>query len=393
MPRLTSILPKYRKHSSGQARVTINGRDYLLGPHGTRASKLEYDRVITEYLASGRSNTFGAPQGTHTLAMVMADYLVYAKSYFGISPSSEWHRIKYALAPIKKLYASLPAADFASPHFKAVRQHLLDQDLCRNTINAHMKRIVRMMKWAASEGIVPANVFETLRLIPGLRKGRTTARETEAVKPVDASVVELTLKHLPPLVADMVRLQLLTGCRPGEVCKLTPRMIDRSGEVWVARPDDHKTAHHGHTRAIFFGPKAQSILAPYIQREPDDCLFRPADSVNQKRKADHAKRVTPLSCGNRPGKTNRRKTSGRTRVAGESYTVPAYARAITRAAEKAGVQHWAPNQLRHSRATEIRKMFGLEAAQVVLGHASADITQTYAERNESLASEVALKTG
>lgn len=393
MPRLTSLLPKYRKHASGQARVTINGRDYLLGPHGTRASKLEYDRVIAEYLASGRSGSFGLSQGSRTLAMVMVDYLAYAKSYYGTEPSSEWHRIKYALTPLKKLYASLPAADFASGHFKAVRQQLLDQDLCRNTINSRMKRIVRMMKWAASEGIVPASVFETLRLIPGLRRGRTTARETDAVKPVEVSDVELTLTHLPPLVADMVRLQLLTGCRPGEVCKLTPSMIDRSGKVWVARPDDHKTAHHGHKRAIFLGPKAQAILAPYIEREPGECIFRPIDCVSQRRKADHAKRVTPLSCGNRPGKTNRRKTSGRTRVAGESYSVPAYGRAITRAAQKAGVQHWAPNQLRHSRATEIRKKFGLEAAQVVLGHASADITQTYAERNESLAIEVALKTG
>jgi len=261
MPRLTSILPKYRKHASEQARVTINGRDYLLGSHGTRASKLQYDRVIAEYLASGRSNAFGAPQDSHTLAMIMADYLAYAKNYYGTTPSSEWHRIKYALASIKKLYAGLPAAEFGSGHFKAIRQHLLEQDLCRNTINARMKRIVRMMKWAASEGMIPASVFETLRLIPGLRKGRSTARETEAVKPVDASIVELTLKHLPPLVADMVRLQLLTGCRPGEVCKLTPKMIDRSGEVWVARPDDHKTAHHGHKRAIFFGPKAKLSIA------------------------------------------------------------------------------------------------------------------------------------
>lgn len=184
MPRLTSILPKYRKHASGQARVTFNGRDYLLGPHGTRTSKLEYDRVIAEYLASGRSNAFGASQDSHTLAMVMAGYLAHVKSYYGTDSSSEWHRIKYALTPIKKLYASLPAAEFASSHFKAVRQHLLGQDLCRNTINARMKRIVRMMKWAASEGMVPASVFETLRLIPGLRKGRTTARETEAVIPV-----------------------------------------------------------------------------------------------------------------------------------------------------------------------------------------------------------------
>jgi site-specific recombinase XerC len=42
---------------------------------------------------------------------------------------------------------------------------------------------------------------------------------------------------------------------------------------------------------------------------------------------------------------------------------------------------WAPNRLRHSAATEIRKNFGLEAAQVILGHSAADVTQIYAERD------------
>jgi integrase len=37
--------------------------------------------------------------------------------------------------------------------------------------------------------------------------------------------------------------------------------------------------------------------------------------------------------------------------------------------------------------------FGLEAAQVVLGHASADITQVYAERNQKLAAEVIRQIG
>jgi hypothetical protein len=45
MPRLTQAVPKYRKHKQpGLAIVTINGRDHLLGPHNTKASKLEYDR-------------------------------------------------------------------------------------------------------------------------------------------------------------------------------------------------------------------------------------------------------------------------------------------------------------------------------------------------------------
>ena len=34
--------------------MTLSGQDYYLGPHGTKASKLEYDRVIAEWLARGR---------------------------------------------------------------------------------------------------------------------------------------------------------------------------------------------------------------------------------------------------------------------------------------------------------------------------------------------------
>ena len=42
---------------------------------------------------------------------------------------------------------------------------------------------------------------------------------------------------------------------------------------------------------------------------------------------------------------------------------------------------WTPNQLRHSRATLIREEYGIEAAQVVLGHSDCEITRVYAERD------------
>ena len=42
-------VPSYRKHSSGQARVTFNGKDYLQGPYGSPASKEAYGRLIAEY--------------------------------------------------------------------------------------------------------------------------------------------------------------------------------------------------------------------------------------------------------------------------------------------------------------------------------------------------------
>jgi len=57
------------------------------------------------------------------------------------------------------------------------------------------------------------------------------------------------------------------------------------------------------------------------------------------------------------------------------------------------VSDWFPNQLRHTRATEVRKTHGLEGAQVVLGHARADVTQVYAERNLELAAQIARISG
>ena len=54
---------------------------------------------------------------------------------------------------------------------------------------------------------------------------------------------------------------------------------------------------------------------------------------------------------------------------------------------------WAPNRLRHTAATEIRREFGLEAAQISLGHSQANVTQVYAERDMKKGIEVARKIG
>jgi hypothetical protein len=51
----TPRTPSYRLHKpSGQAVVTLNGRDVYLGKHGTPESRAEYDRLIAEWLLNGR---------------------------------------------------------------------------------------------------------------------------------------------------------------------------------------------------------------------------------------------------------------------------------------------------------------------------------------------------
>jgi hypothetical protein len=95
MPKVTSSVPKYRKHSSSAAHV--NGRVFLLGPYGTKASKIEYDRIIAEYLVSGRRASCGFPNESLTIVSVMADYLDHAKAYYGTaSEQSGTSRVAYA---------------------------------------------------------------------------------------------------------------------------------------------------------------------------------------------------------------------------------------------------------------------------------------------------------
>jgi hypothetical protein len=55
MPKLNGRLPKYRKHKhSGKAVVTLNGEDHYLGVHGSEERLGLYDKLIAQWLASGR---------------------------------------------------------------------------------------------------------------------------------------------------------------------------------------------------------------------------------------------------------------------------------------------------------------------------------------------------
>ena len=275
MPRLVHAVPKYQKHrASGQAVVSINGRDHYLGLHGSKASRIEYDRLITEWLASGRSRSFGSSQPALTIVQMLADYLAYAAKYYGKDPRGEYPQILRALRPVKELYGRTAVEDFSVLQFKAVRERASTKGRSRKYVNGIMRRVARMFKWAAGEGLIPASIHQNLAVVPGLRRGKCNLPDHTPILPVDDAVVEATLHHLPEIVADMVRLQRSTGMRPAEVCILRPCDLDRSGEVWVYRPSHHKTEHHGRSRTVLIGPKGQEILRRYLSRPPEDYCLR-----------------------------------------------------------------------------------------------------------------------
>jgi integrase len=187
----------------------------------------------------------------------------------------------------------------------------------------------------------------------------------------------------------MIRLQLLTGMRPGEVLRLTTGQVDRSGDVWVYRPAKHKTAWRGRKREVFIGPKGKEVLAPWLKADPEAPVFSPQDDYIARMAEKRAGRKSKVQ----PSQVDRIKRNAR-RKPTLWYDARAYAHAIRRACNAAGIKPvWGPNRLRHSYATACRAAFGLEGAQVMLGHSRADVTQIYAEVDASKASEIARKIG
>jgi integrase len=389
---LVTRVPSYRLHKpTGQAVVTINGRDRYLGQHGSAASRRAYKRLIAEWAASGGDPATNADL---TVAEVIQRFRRHAEAYYrgpDGQQTCEVENIRKACRLLRMIYSDTLAKDFGPLALQAVRGALIEKRYCRTSINRDIGRIKLMFKWAGAQELIPPSVFHGLQAVAGLRAGRSGAKESDPVKPVPQAFIDAVLDHVPLTIAGLINLQLLTAARPGELLILRTGDLDMSGRIWTYTPQRHKTTYRGHRRTIYLGPRAQEIVRPFLKTELTAYVFSPRESWSDYLVKKHVARKTPLNYGNRPG-TNciRRKPK---RAPGDCYTVHSYGRAIRRACDKSGIPIWGPHRLRHNAATNLRKEFGLDIARVILGHRSAAITEMYAELDHAKALEVVGKVG
>jgi integrase len=430
-------IPSYRHHKpSDRARVTIDGQDVWLGKWNSPESKTKYNRIIAEWLSAGRQTPVNPDD--LTIVELVARFWTHAEKFYRHkdgSPTGEADNFRLALKPLKELYGDTLAKDFGPRAFRAMQSSMIEKGWSRNYINAQAQRVKAVFRWAVSQELLPGNVYHTLTAVRGLAKGRSEARESTPVKPVPEQYVEAIRPHVSAQVWAMIQIQSLTGARSGEVVIMRAIDLDTAGKIWSYKPQAHKGEHHEHGREIRIGPRAQEIIHPFLKSDLSAYIFSPADAEKSRREANHAARKTPLSCGNVPGSNVARSAH---RAPADRYTSESYRRAVARACEDAfpppaellrtkivgkrgrairwerpaewrarlGKEAWSklvkwrtdhswhPHQLRHNMATRVRRDFGIDLAQTVLGHRlGSAITEIYAAANTAKADEVLAKIG
>jgi len=196
MPRLTESNPKYRKHkASGQAIVTIDGKDHYLGPWNTRVSRSEYDRLVSEWLANGRHSS--RSKFDLTVAELVERFWDYANGYYRHpdgTPTGEASCFKKPLDILATAYGATLASEFGPLAIEVIRNTMIREGWCRNYINAQVARLKLVFKWGVSKELVPSSVHQALATVRNWASRAIVAANNHSG---EAGVVRIVLNGIP----------------------------------------------------------------------------------------------------------------------------------------------------------------------------------------------------
>lgn len=352
-------------------------RTYLPGAHGSPESISAYKQFIRETCGGAAVTDPSRPKPEGISALIEL-WLAHAEIYYG--GQGAYENTLHSLKPLLHQFGATPVERFGPLKLKELQQILLAQDRSREYINRTTAHVKRMFRWALSEELVSAAICQGIASVPGVRKGRTSARESEPRLPVAWHDVLPVLSHVSETVRTMILCEWHTGVRPQSVCLAKPEQFDTSVIPWMWKPR-HKMEYAGQSLTVFVGPQVRKLLADRLEATaPSDYLFKP-------------------------------EAARRNRRYGKFYRRNSYAQAIARGIERANAQrrvenellpegqrkplipHWTPHQLRHAKATAVRAKHGIEAAQAMLGHSSIEASQIYAQRQAGVARKIAEEEG
>ncbi len=375
--------PKLQRHKKGQAFARWmeagKNRQRYFGPWGSPKAREAYAAFLVEWARGVALPQQQLPQVVAgSVGALVGRWLDHAKVRyvkFG-RQTSEYHCHRAACSALMSRFPTTAVAAFGLEQLEAVRTYMVDfRGWSRKTVNKHVARLVAMFGWGVPRKLVPSDVHYALLQIEPLTPGATTARETVPVRSAPVSSVERLLGserlHRCPdrrrVLAGMIRTQCLTGMRPGELCAMYVEHLDRSASEWkyTVPAAVNKNFHRTQPRVIWLGPRAQAVLAPFVA----------AAEAGR-----HAVFAFPRE---------RRKDDGPRPVARSEY-----ARLIKAACQAVGVAPWHPHQLRHNKATEVKRIYESdEAAARAIGTSEDVAARIYTDPQETVDRRIAREAG
>lgn len=308
-----------------------------------------------------------------------ADNMLYALRHMATTtidlvPSAAVAATQHGLFQSQRVIADLDIEDLTAGDLRHVQQQMAASGLVRSTVNARMKRVRRWLRWARLYGYASPAVLEEMACVAPLRAGAVGVKHKAPVRSVDQERMELTAACAGFVLSRAIEVQARTAMRPGElvsmrICHLGPYRDPQDGgriQHWLYQPGSHKTEHTGATRGVGLGPEAVLALRAVIEARFGQAEL--AGGVRMPRLGDmtDTRLIWPWGCG-------------RSGVApfSEEAAVKSYRDAVRRAARRAGVEPWAPNQIRHKAATFAHRQAGEEVAAQHLGHGDPRTTRRH----------------
>jgi integrase len=249
-------------------------------------------------------------------------------------------------------------ATFKVGYLIKFQKHLIEKGYARTQIN----RLVGLVKRVFSWGGKPRFDLETYDKLPAIVSSSFIAdmkaieiikdegKENPKRKDVPEHIVTAVFPFVSETIADMLRIQLLTGMRPKEVCMMRNCNIKRTkeefaeygylydSEVWIYVLSKHKTEKYIGVKAVPLGIEEQEILSKYII-DDESPIFK----NSQKKEFSRAE----------------------------------YGRKIKKAIEKNNLKKFIPYQIRHTVITKVSLDHNRDMARAIAGHTTEKMTARY----------------
>ncbi|MEM1213932.1 MAG: tyrosine-type recombinase/integrase [Planctomycetota bacterium] len=261
--------------------------------------------------------------------------------------------------PVRCLFDADPN-DIEPDDLEAVGRVMIASDLAIDTINGRLRRIKQAFRWGVGKRYVDKSVLTGLEAVEKLLPGQCDARVSDPKLPVPDDTYKATvaaaMRDGEHNLALALQLQYHTGMRSGELIQMAGSMIDQSRRPWVYEVPrvqantprgvkGHKTDRHKRRLVALFNP-ARELLTGRIQFVMPFAAEKPL-----------------LLNGHR------------------AWTPNSYRTKLIRICERHGIPEWTPHDLRRSFATRMEAAYGVQVAQLLLGHSSPRTTEGYVERD------------